>query len=419
MADESKSHSDASGVLTDHKEIVAYLKKAGINDDFVSSLFRDRSVQPWPSNLGKYVGLQVFGDDEMFHSINIINGGNLTIFDDPLPLPVDEITTFSSDPSFKLKNFLRFYNVKGYQQVLILKKNSQTNSYDMFLDGKECFYGYINKRTKKFKIVGYQMEPKIKFQSLGVSASSFELTMNDDNSALYGNASIYKFEDYDTTVDLNEIYTNLQNLIDNSKYQSVDPQSGVIEIVQAGSGGSSGSGGTGDDDIKIGKQKRDLWFHVEIEMINNVDSKTQCFDALFTIYYEWTLTTSDFYKYAAMPREKGNKFEPDWKPNLPRFPNAVDIKLINASNIEIISLPQRLNSYKESGLAGKRLFYATQNITVRGTFTERLELKFFPFDCQDLKVYIETNILDKECNVHPLRTVTRGMSPRASVAQGM
>jgi len=134
---------------------------------------------------------------------------------------------------------------------------------------------------------------------------------------------------------------------------------------------------------KSNAKKRPLTISMNVVMLSDISTVHQRFSCMFQMQYSWkqTINGGRYYyikeqldELDEMSTNKEKVFKAEWKPPEPILKNAIASKLIKETPPHI-----RCGEYNT--------LYS--NITYRATFSEKMELENFPFDCQELNMSME------------------------------
>ena len=139
------------------------------------------------------------------------------------------------------------------------------------------------------------------------------------------------------------------------------------------------------------KTKKILLFEIKIKRISAIDTTSETFRCRFHYYLTWLASKSEYDSYLL----DSDNYIPSWIPKI-ELTNAAEIhKHIRGSNYSIKS-NKSVGFNDEWRISRNYLgfdpFYGKWNrVRFEGdiTFAEELELESFPFDCQDLSLYIK------------------------------
>jgi len=130
-------------------------------------------------------------------------------------------------------------------------------------------------------------------------------------------------------------------------------------------------------------KKRPLSLSVDVVMLSDISTVNQRFTCMFEMEYSWRQSVNGGRNYYIkeqldeldeMSTNKEKVFKAEWKPPEPILKNAVSSRLIKETSPHIRD--QEYNT-----------LYST--MTFRATFSEKMELENFPFDCQELNMSME------------------------------
>lgn len=134
---------------------------------------------------------------------------------------------------------------------------------------------------------------------------------------------------------------------------------------------------------KSNVKKRPLTISTNVVMLSDISTVHQRFSCMFQMEYSWkqTINGGRYYyikeqldELDEMSTNKERVFKAEWKPPEPILKNAI------ASN-PVKETPPHIRCGEYNTLYS--------NITYRATFSEKMELENFPFDCQELNMSME------------------------------
>jgi len=134
---------------------------------------------------------------------------------------------------------------------------------------------------------------------------------------------------------------------------------------------------------KLNLKKRPLSISVNVVMLSDISTVHQRFTCMYQIEYSWRQSVNGGRNYYIkeqldeldeMSTNKEKVFKAEWKPPVPILKNAIDSRLIKET-------PPHIRDGEYNTLYS--------SMTYRATFSEKMELENFPFDCQELNMSME------------------------------
>jgi len=139
----------------------------------------------------------------------------------------------------------------------------------------------------------------------------------------------------------------------------------------------------GSQNAKGKFRKRPLTVNYNVLMISDIETVEQRFSCMFSIDYAWTQSMNGARNYYIKQQldeldeestDKEKVFKAEWKPPEPTLQNAIAMEMVKMANPLV--LDQQYNTLQSS-------------VTYRATFSEKLELENFPFDCQKFQISMD------------------------------
>jgi len=145
------------------------------------------------------------------------------------------------------------------------------------------------------------------------------------------------------------------------------------------------------------KSARRVYFSMKVKRFSDIDTVHESFRARFHIYLNWIVTHKEYETYLAHTRDQEErrttaKWEPKFKPRI-EFVNEVQEHYFRSvpyppmGYYRIIPLRAWLDQ-KDCGFDCKKTLFCRQKLECDLTFSEQMELRSFPFDCQDFTIVI-------------------------------
>eukprot|EP01084_Bolivina_argentea_P030440 56412_1 len=161
---------------------------------------------------------------------------------------------------------------------------------------------------------------------------------------------------------------------------------------------------------KENKKPRIIYFSMKIKRFSDIDNVRECFRCRFHLYLNWIVTKKEYEQYLEFKKEsqkkkRMNKWEPKFHPRI-EFVNNVEEHLF-----DVVEYPPdgcyRIHPYnswlaeKDCGFDANRTLFVRQKMECDYTFSEQLELRTFPFDCQDFTVKVRESSGTKKATLLP------------------
>eukprot|EP00484_Ammonia_sp_Unknown_P001540 CAMPEP_0197021750 /NCGR_PEP_ID=MMETSP1384-20130603/2685_1 /TAXON_ID=29189 /ORGANISM="Ammonia sp." /LENGTH=538 /DNA_ID=CAMNT_0042449655 /DNA_START=39 /DNA_END=1655 /DNA_ORIENTATION=+ len=155
---------------------------------------------------------------------------------------------------------------------------------------------------------------------------------------------------------------------------------------------------------KSSRTKKIVFLEVKIKRISDIDTTSETFRCRFHYYLTWLASQEEFNLFE-IDREH---YSPDWVPKI-ELTNAAEIHQHYQGGNFTIKTNKSVGFANEWRIDQHHLgFHAWEGVWNRVryeadvTFAEELELEAFPFDCQDLSLYmkVEKDSLDS-CDIVP------------------
>ena len=134
--------------------------------------------------------------------------------------------------------------------------------------------------------------------------------------------------------------------------------------------------------------------NLQLHYVSNIDTVKEQFDLGMYINYEWKPCKEEVLDFQKLKREGREKdFTPIYRPSF-RFPNMMNTvqremkPYLDGSVYSLIEHGKEDTRGAFVSLPDDKKYLITARMAVRGTFAELLDLKNFPFDCQDLRVIV-------------------------------
>jgi len=139
----------------------------------------------------------------------------------------------------------------------------------------------------------------------------------------------------------------------------------------------------GSQNAKGKFRKRPLTINYNVLMISDIETVDQRFSCMFSIDYAWKQSMNGARNYYIKQQldeldeestDKEKVFKAEWKPPEPTLQNAIAMEMVKMANPLV--LDEQYNTLQSS-------------VTYRATFSEKLELENFPFDCQKFQISMD------------------------------
>ena len=155
---------------------------------------------------------------------------------------------------------------------------------------------------------------------------------------------------------------------------------------------------------KQNRIKKILFLEIKIKRISAIDTTSESFRCRFHYYLTWLASKEEYDAYL----DDTDNYSPDWVPKI-EWVNAAELHAVFQGSNFTIKSKRNVGFNNEWRISPKYLgFEARKGVWNRVryeadiTFAEELELEAFPFDCQDLSLYMKVEKDNIEfCDIVP------------------
>eukprot|EP00485_Elphidium_margaritaceum_P014400 CAMPEP_0202726400 /NCGR_PEP_ID=MMETSP1385-20130828/184594_1 /ASSEMBLY_ACC=CAM_ASM_000861 /TAXON_ID=933848 /ORGANISM="Elphidium margaritaceum" /LENGTH=605 /DNA_ID=CAMNT_0049392621 /DNA_START=416 /DNA_END=2233 /DNA_ORIENTATION=- len=164
-------------------------------------------------------------------------------------------------------------------------------------------------------------------------------------------------------------------------------------------------------DTPADKQVRKIYFSIKVKRFSDVDNVRESFRVRFHIYLNWLLTLNEYNDYLMYRKkvEQNPLKKPKWQPKFrPRidFVNSVEehhfdpVFYPNQGWYRVMTFPDWA-SKDVCGFDGAHTMFARFKLDCDLTFSEQMELRSFPLDCQDFTLKLRESNGQKKAILMP------------------